>query len=70
MPGAGASFGSGFFTASRTAIHPPAVPGYAGNWISIRDAVKKPLPKDAPLPGKFRVREKAAAAPAEAQKGA
>ena len=46
-----------------------SVPGYAGNWISIRDAVKKPLPKDAPLPGKFRVRE-AAAAPAEAQKGA
>jgi len=47
-----------------------SVPGYAGNWISIRDAVKKPLPKDAPLPGKFRVREKAAPAAAEAQKGA
>ena len=47
-----------------------SVPGYAGNWISIRDAVKKPLPKDAPLPGKFRVREKAASAPVQAQKGA
>jgi large subunit ribosomal protein L3 len=32
-----------------------AVPGFAGGWISVRDAVKKPLHKDAPLPGKFRV---------------
>src|SRR6478735_3814736 len=32
-----------------------AVPGHAGGWIAVRDAVKKPLPKDAPLPGKFRV---------------
>ena len=47
-----------------------SVPGFAGNWISIRDAVKKPLPKDAPLPGKFRVREMAAPAAADAQKGA
>ena len=51
-----------------------SVPGFAGNWISIRDAVKKPLPKDAPMPGKFRVREKAAAHPvgaaADAAKGA
>jgi len=47
-----------------------SVPGYAGNWISIRDAVKKPLPKDAPMPGKFKVRETAAPAPAETQKGA
>ena len=38
-----------------------AVPGHAGGWIAVRDAVKKPLPKDAPLPGKFRVH--AAAAP-------
>ena len=32
-----------------------AVPGNAGGWIAVRDAVKKPLPKDAPAPGKFRV---------------
>ncbi len=28
-----------------------AVPGIAGGWIFIRDAVKKALPKDAPKPG-------------------
>jgi len=27
-----------------------SVPGFAGAWISVRDAVKKPLPKDAPVP--------------------
>ena len=32
-----------------------AVPGFAGGWIAVRDAVKKPLHKDAPVPGKFRV---------------
>ena len=32
-----------------------AVPGFAGGWIYLRDAVKKDLPKDAPQPGKFRV---------------
>ena len=26
-----------------------SVPGHAGGWIAVRDAVKKPLPKDAPL---------------------
>src|SRR5580704_9839985 len=48
-----------------------AVPGNAGGWIAVRDAVKKPLPKDAPVPGKFRVHAGAAAAapPAEAAKG-
>jgi large subunit ribosomal protein L3 len=38
----------------------------------VRDAVKKPLPKEAPKPGKFKVAggsEKAADAPAE-QEGA
>ena len=36
----------------------------------VRDAVKKPLPKDAPIPGKFRIHEQArAGAPAEAPKG-
>src|ERR1700752_3308552 len=47
------------------------VPGSKGGWISVRDAVKKPLPKDAPKPGKFKVAggEQAAQAPAE-QEGA
>ena len=35
------------------------MPGHAGGWIAVRDAVKKPLPKDAPLPGKFRVHAEA-----------
>src|SRR3954464_10217836 len=47
-----------------------AVPGVAGGWISVRDAVKKPLPKEAPKPGKFRVvGGEQAQAPAE-QEGA
>ncbi|MBV8564795.1 MAG: 50S ribosomal protein L3 [Methylobacteriaceae bacterium] len=32
-----------------------AVPGAAGGWIYVRDAIKKALPKDAPMPGKFRL---------------
>src|SRR5215210_2253915 len=32
-----------------------AVPGAKGGWITVRDAVKKALPKEAPQPGKFRV---------------
>ena len=39
-----------------------AVPGAAGGWIFIRDAIKKALPKDVPMPGKFRVKGAAAAA--------
>ena len=31
-----------------------AVPGAKGGWITVRDAVKKALPKDVPKPGKFR----------------
>jgi large subunit ribosomal protein L3 len=31
-----------------------AVPGVAGGWIYVRDAVKRKLPKDAPMPGAFR----------------
>jgi large subunit ribosomal protein L3 len=31
-----------------------AVPGAKGGWITVRDAVKRALPKDAPKPGKFR----------------
>src|ERR687897_1080720 len=34
-----------------------AVPGARGGWITVRDAVKKALPKDAPKPGKFRLAE-------------
>ena len=34
-----------------------AVPGHAGGWIQVRDAVKRPLPKDAPQPGKFKLAE-------------
>jgi large subunit ribosomal protein L3 len=43
-----------------------AVPGVKGGWITVRDAVKKTLPKEAPQPGKFRVAETAGAEPAEA----
>src|SRR5207245_11302127 len=44
-----------------------AVPGAKGGWITLRDAVKKRLPTDAPKPGKFKVAggEQVAAAPAE-----
>src|SRR5712691_5747166 len=31
-----------------------AVPGAKGGWIQVRDAVKRPLPKEAPKPGAFR----------------
>lgn len=48
-----------------------AVPGSKGGWISVRDAVKKELPKDAPKPGKFKLAgEGAAEAPAAEQEGA
>ncbi len=50
-----------------------AVPGAKGGWITVRDAVKKVMPKDLPKPGKFReaagdakAAPKAEAAPAEA----
>src|SRR5256884_6383108 len=47
-----------------------AVPGAKGGWITVRDAVKKALPKDAPQPGKFRgAGGEQAQAPAE-QEGA
>jgi large subunit ribosomal protein L3 len=42
-----------------------AVPGTAGGWIFVRDAVKKALPKDAPQPGKFRLAAGASAAASE-----
>ena len=31
-----------------------AVPGVAGGWIYVRDAVKRKLPAEAPVPGRFR----------------
>jgi large subunit ribosomal protein L3 len=34
-----------------------AVPGSKGGWIMVRDAIKKPLHKDAPKPGAFRLSE-------------
>jgi large subunit ribosomal protein L3 len=41
-----------------------AVTGHAGGWIHVRDAVKRALPKDAPLPGKFKVNGADTQAPA------
>ena len=43
-----------------------AVPGHAGGWIQVRDAVKRPLPKDAPQPGKFKLANGNGEAPAAA----
>ncbi|WP_043879328.1 50S ribosomal protein L3 [Azorhizobium caulinodans] len=43
-----------------------AVPGHAGGWIMVRDAVKKRLPSEAPKPGAFKLRETAGAVAAEA----
>ena len=31
-----------------------AVPGHAGGWIYVKDAVKRKAPADLPMPGKFR----------------
>jgi large subunit ribosomal protein L3 len=49
-----------------------AVPGSKGGWIMVRDAVKKPMPEDAPKPAALRAAkeseapaEEAAAEPAE-----
>jgi large subunit ribosomal protein L3 len=51
-----------------------AVPGAKGGWITVRDAVKKTLPKEAPKPGKFRLPDgdgaTAPAAETEAKEGA
>jgi large subunit ribosomal protein L3 len=43
-----------------------AVPGAKGGWITVRDAVKKSLPKEAPQPGKFRIASDATPAAASA----
>ncbi|MFO1175257.1 MAG: 50S ribosomal protein L3 [Paracoccaceae bacterium] len=44
-----------------------SVPGNKGGWVTIKDAVKKPLPKDLPLPAaiKSAAQNVSAAAPAE-----
>jgi large subunit ribosomal protein L3 len=39
-----------------------AVPGAKGGWVMVRDAVKRPLPKEAPMPGAIRKRAAAGAA--------
>jgi large subunit ribosomal protein L3 len=44
-----------------------AVPGAKGGWVMVRDAVKRPLPKEAPKPGAFRKAENSSAASAEAE---
>jgi large subunit ribosomal protein L3 len=41
-----------------------AVPGVNGGWIRVKDAIKRPLPKEAPVPGKFKLAQAAAEAPA------
>jgi large subunit ribosomal protein L3 len=41
-----------------------AVPGVSGGWIYIRDAVKRKLPKEVPMPGSFRTGANGAAAEA------
>ena len=43
-----------------------AVPGAKGGWITVRDAIKKKMPKELPKPGKFR-EAAAEAAPAKAE---
>ena len=42
-----------------------AVPGHAGGWIFVRDAVKRKPPGELPMPGKFRERDGGGSAPAE-----
>jgi large subunit ribosomal protein L3 len=47
-----------------------SVPGNNGGWITVRDAVKKRLPKEVPVPGKFRLPEEASTSPAAADAAA
>ncbi len=42
-----------------------AVPGSKGGWVFLRDAVKLPMPEDAPLPGAFKAPGAEEEAPAE-----
>ena len=47
-----------------------AVPGVAGGWIFIKDAVKRKAPADLPMPGKFRAPGAATSSEAPAQETA
>jgi large subunit ribosomal protein L3 len=47
-----------------------AVPGAKGGWITMRDAVKKELPDEAPKPGKFRLAGETTAPVAESEAAA
>jgi large subunit ribosomal protein L3 len=47
-----------------------AVPGAKGGWITMRDAVKKKLPDEAPKQGKFRLAGEATAPVAESEAAA
>jgi large subunit ribosomal protein L3 len=47
-----------------------AVPGSRGGWVMLRDAVKRKLPENAPLPGSFRMPEGTPAADASAPEAA
>jgi len=49
-----------------------AVPGAKGGWVFVRDAVKRPLPEEAPRPGAFRLPQEKGKdeAPAEAEPAA
>lgn len=42
-----------------------AVPGSKGGWVYIRDAVKRAMPEDLPMPGSFRLKNAAEAKPEE-----
>jgi large subunit ribosomal protein L3 len=46
-----------------------AVPGVRGNWVLVKDAVKRPLPDGAPKPGAFRKAASAETAAAAAGEG-
>jgi large subunit ribosomal protein L3 len=43
-----------------------AVPGSKGGWVMLRDAVKRKLPDNAPVPGSFRLPDGASAAAGDA----
>ena len=47
-----------------------AVPGTKGDWVLVRDAVKRALPENAPKPGSFRKAAGASAEPNASQRGA
>jgi len=47
-----------------------AVPGSEGSWVLVRDAVKHPVPNDAPMPGSLRKTEAEAPANGDVSDGA